>query len=89
MGYRKKLKSQKIMEISMGEYRVFISISRYGEDLCVGLPLSNCRNKDAWIDEDGYSHYLPVPKAKNLLRNALGQTRFVELANNPEVAGLL
>ena len=53
MAYGRKLKYQKIMEVSMGEYRVFISICRYGEKLCVGLPLSNCTNTNAWIDQNG------------------------------------
>ncbi|MDC0547347.1 hypothetical protein OAO16_00160 [Opitutales bacterium] len=89
MAYGRKLKYQKIMEISMGEYRVFISICRYGEKLCVGLPLSNCTNTNAWIDQNGSQWYAPIQQAKNLLSAALGQTRFAELARSPEIRGLL
>lgn len=77
------------MEVSMGEYRVFISICRYGEKLCVGLPLSNCKNTKAWIDENGSQWYAPIKHAKNILSAALGQTRFAELARSPEICGLI
>ena len=89
MAYGRKLKYQKIMEISMGEYRVFISICRYGEKLCVGLPLSNCSNTNAWIEKNGSKWYAPIQQAKKLLSAALGKTRFAELARSPEIRGLL
>ena len=89
MAYGKKLRYQKIMEVSMGEYRVFISICRYGEKLCVGLPLSNCSNTNAWIHKNGSKWYAPIQQAKRLLSKALGQTRFAELARSPEIRGLL
>ena len=89
MSYGRKLSYEKILQISMGEYRLFISVRRFGMELSVGLPLANCRNKKAWIDDAGDTGYLPVPKAKKLLRNALGQSRFRELAGYPGVRGLL
>ena len=89
MAYGRKLKYQKIMEVSMGEYRVFISICRYGEKLCVGLPLLNCKNTKAWIDQNGSKWYAPIEQAKKLLSTALGQTRFAELASSPEIRGLI
>jgi hypothetical protein len=89
MGYGKKLRYEKVMEVSMGEYRLFISIRMEGRELAVGLPLSNCRNRNAWIKERGSSSYLGVPNAKSLLRNALGKSRFRELAGSSDVRGLL
>ena len=89
MSYKKRLRYEKIMEVNMGEYRVFISIQKNGEELAVGLPLPKCRNKNAWVDQGGYSKYLPVSKAKNMLRYALGNTSFRELTNNSAVQGLL
>jgi hypothetical protein len=85
MSYHRKLRYEKIMDISMGEFRVFISV----RNLVVGLPLENCRNRDAWIEENGHSKYLPIQKAKNMLRYALGNTSFRELSNNYAVRGLL
>jgi hypothetical protein len=85
MSYYRKLRYERVMNISMGEYRVFISV----RNLVVGLPLENCRNRNAWVEESGYSKYLPIHKAKNKLRYALGNTSFRELANNYEVRGLL
>ena len=79
MAYGKKLKYQKIMEISMGEYRVFISICRYGEKLCVGLHLSNCSNTNAWIDQNGSKWYAPIQQAKNLLSAALDRHDLLNL----------
>ena len=89
MSFKRKLRYEKVMEISMGEYRVFISVYNNGEQLAVGLPLPNCRNKNAWVDTDGDSKYLPISSAKNLLRFALGNTSFRELSNNSSVRGLL
>ena len=89
MSYGRKLSYEKILQISMGEYRVFVSVRRFGMELAVGLPLANCRNKKAWVDDAGDKRYLSLPKAKKLLRNALGQSRFRELAGYPGVRGLL
>ena len=89
MTYPKKLRYQKVLEISMGEYRVFISVKRQKELLAVGLPLKKCRNKEAWIDKNGQQYYLPIKRAKSLLRKALGTTSFMELAGNPAIKGLL
>ena len=89
MSYKRKLRYEKIMEISMGEYRVFISVYKNGEQLAVGLPLPNCRNKNAWVEEDGDAKYLPTSTAKSLLRFTLGNTSFRELANNSSLRGLL
>ena len=89
MSYGRKLSYEKILQISMGEYRLFVSVRRFGMELSVGLPLANCRNKKAWVDDAGDKKYLSLPKAKKLLRNALGQSRFRELAGYPGVRGLL
>lgn len=89
MTYPTKLRYQKVLEISMGEYRVFISVKRQKELLAVGLPLEKCRNKEAWIDRNGQQYYLPVRGAKALLKKALGSTSFMELGTNPSIKGLL
>jgi len=89
MGYGRKLRYEKVMEISMGEYRVFISLGVEGRELAVGLPLGNCRNRSAWVKDRGAIGFKAVSKAKKLLRNALGKSRFRELAGSPEVRGLL
>ena len=89
MSFKRKLRSEKVMEISMGEYRVFISVYKNGEQLAVGLPLPKCKNKNAWVKEYGDPEYLPISTAKNRLKVALGNTSFHEQTNNSAVHGLL
>lgn len=89
MNYPKKLRYQKILDISMGEYRVFISVKKQSELLAVGLPLQKCKNKQAWVDKNGQQYYMPIKGVKILLQRALGSTSFMELAATPSIKGLL
>jgi hypothetical protein len=52
MGYGRKLRYERVMEISMGQCRVFISIWVEGGELAVGLLLGDWRNRDPWVDEE-------------------------------------
>ena len=89
MTYQRKLKYEKIMEVTVGEYRLLISIGSYSNKVAFGLPLDNCRNKKVWVEQKGYADYLSVSKARKLLMNALGKTAYGNLLMNPDVRGLL
>ena len=89
MSYKRKLKNERIMEVTIGEYRLFISIGSYINKVTFGLPLENCRNKKVWVEQKGYADYLSLSKAKKLLMNALGKTAYGQLRMNPNVRALL
>jgi hypothetical protein len=89
MSYKRKLKYEKIMEVSLGEYRLFISVGKFSEKMAFGLPLDNCKNKKVWVEENGDSKYLSSSKAKKLLYKALGNTAYGQLKMNPKIRGLI
>jgi len=48
----RKLRSQRVLTIDDGEYRVFVSVFLRGQQLSFGFPKDTCRNRKVWVGRD-------------------------------------
>lgn len=70
-----RLRSQKVMDIYDGSYRVFINFYKNGKQITLGYPKSNCSDKRVWLAFDGAeSGRIELHEANRYLDSGQGLT---------------
>ncbi len=69
------LRSQKVMDIFDGSYRVFINFYSQGQQVTLGYPKPNCSDTRIWLAVDGEEvGRISASEAKNYLESGMGYT---------------
>ena len=80
--YRRKLRSRRLFKIDLGEYRLFVTVTNHGDQLTLGFPLNDCRDRRVWVEDYEGPRKISYNKAKAMLSNSLRSSVLNELRMN-------